>query len=268
MALGVRERLPGTALRIWTRRESLLPELRGLGFAAEELTTSLEEVVQHAGLIVLATPVGVMPALAQRLIELGLGRRRTVLVTDVGSVKEEVERRVGGCFREQGIAFIGSHPMAGSEKAGLGHARADLFAGAKCIVTDGDEHPERKAELVSFWRALGAVVTEMSAGEHDRVVARISHLPHAAAAAVALAALEGAPEYGKLCGGGLRDTTRVASGPPGMWAEILIENRIEVEHGLRDLQERLADLLALLGNRDQEGLVTYLSRAKELRERL
>lgn len=260
--------MPGVALRVWTRRESAFPELLGLGFAPEELTTSLEGIVRDAGLIVLATPVGIMPGLARKLMEAGLGQAGAALVTDVGSVKVEVDRSVGACLREQGIAFIGSHPMAGSEKAGLSHARADLFAGAKCIVMDGAEHLDRRAKLIAFWEALGAAVTVMSAAEHDRVVALISHLPHAAAAAVALAALERAPEVGKLCGGGLRDTTRVASGPPDMWAEILIENRIQVEAGLHDLQARLSDLLALLGNRDKEGLVTYLTRAKELRERL
>lgn len=268
VALGVRDRLPGVALRVWARREAAFGELSELGFAAGELTTDLGEIARAADLIVLATPVGAMPALAQGLVEAGLDGSRGTVVTDVGSVKREVERSVGVFLRERGVVFAGSHPMAGSEKAGLRHARADLLAGAKCIVTEDGGALAARGRLVAFWEALGARVSVMSAEEHDRVVARVSHVPHAAAAAVALAALDRCPELGFFSGGGLRDTTRVAAGLPEMWAEILLENRVEVQAGLVDLQERLSDLLALLGKRDKEGLVSYLSRAKELRERL
>lgn len=266
--MGVRQRLPGSGLRIWARRDSAFPELRGLGFGEGELTTDLAEVARSADLIVLATPVGAMARLAHALVDAGLDGARGVVVTDVGSVKVEVGRGVGAFFRERGIVFVGSHPMAGSEKAGVMHARADLFEGVACIVTEDGEGPAERARVAAFWEALGAKVAVMSAGEHDRAVARISHVPHAAAAAVVLTALEGDPELGRLSGRGLRDTTRVAAGLPEMWAEILLENGREVEAVLGDLQERLAELLALLENRDKEGLISYLTRARELRERL
>ena len=266
--MGVRERMPGLGLRIWARRNAVFNELQELGFEAGELTADLADVAREADLIVLATPVGIMPLLARQLVDVGLGGNRRVVVTDVGSVKAEVERSVGVFFRERGVSFVGSHPMAGSEKAGLRYAKADLFEGAKCIVTDGNRDETDRARVVAFWEALGASVTVMPAIEHDEVVARISHVPHAAAAAVVLAALSRQPDLARLSGGGFRDTTRVASGPPEMWAEILMENREEVEKGLCDLEERVSDLLALLRNHDKEGLVSFLTRAKELRERL
>jgi prephenate dehydrogenase len=266
VALGVRERLPGTGLRVWARREAAYAELRALGFGEGELATDLVDVAQTADLIVLATPVGSMPLLARMLVDAGLRKTRDVIVTDVGSVKAEVERGVGAFLRGQGITFVGSHPMAGSEKAGLSYAKADLFSGAKCIVTEGSGNVDERDRVVSFWQELGATVAVMSAAEHDRVVARVSHVPHAGAAAIALTALGPDPGMARLSGGGLRDTTRVASGPPEMWAEILLENGEEVTTGLRELQDRLSDLLVLLEKRDKEGLITYLNRARELRE--
>ena len=154
--------------------------------------------------------------------------------------------------------------MAGSQRAGIGFARADLFEGAACIVTGDGPAVEVVDEL---WRSVGCRVTRMSAGDHDRLVARVSHLPHVLAAVGAQVALAEQGE-GKLGGGGLRDTTRVAAGEPGMWTEILMENRDALSGPLQESLDHLREVLALLDASDDEGLRRWLTEAKERRDGL
>ena len=148
---------------------------------------------------------------------------RAPIVTDVGSVKAPVVAELGAIFRGRG-RFVGSHPMAGSEQTGIAAARAGLVRRrglhrhARRRV--GRRTPSRRC--ARFWEALGCRVLELSPAEHDEIVALISHLPHLLAAALVNTVGRGkcrAPS--SFCGPGFRDTTRVAAGPPAMWAEIL-----------------------------------------------
>ncbi|MEM1294132.1 MAG: prephenate dehydrogenase dimerization domain-containing protein, partial [Verrucomicrobiota bacterium] len=123
-------------------------------------------------------------------------------------------------------------------------------------------------EIESFWQTLGASTHLLAPADHDRVVARISHLPHAAASMIASAALESDATPVQLSGGGFRDTTRVAAGAPEMWAEILLQNQNEVLSALEDLSANVSEVLEFLRKRDQKNLAAYLARAKELRDLL
>ncbi|MEM0970624.1 MAG: prephenate dehydrogenase/arogenate dehydrogenase family protein [Verrucomicrobiota bacterium] len=268
VALAARERFPGSIL-IWGRRSTIREPLLDLGFDESEVTHDLEEVAHRADFLVLATPVGIMGRIVESLIAAGLGKEGSPVVTDVGSVKAVLQASCHRPLREAGVPFVGAHPMAGSEHAGLLHARANLFEGARCILTPGEGNPaEGEALVETFWRELGTEVEWMGAEDHDSMIARVSHLPHAAAAAIILAALDEDPTIGRLSGGGLKDTTRVAGGPAEMWQEILDENREAVVPSLESLQVKVADLLALLQNRDKEGLVRFLERARALRRGL
>src|SRR5690606_6547917 len=150
----------------------------------------------------LATPVETMPALAAQVAQAALAP--DAVVTDVGSVKGSVVQALTPLL---GDRFLGSHPMAGSEKTGVATARADLFEGAACLLTPGPGQAARR--LRAFWESLGCRVLAMSPEEHDRKVARISHLPHWLAVVTTLAALRGDPEAVACAAGGFRDTTRV-----------------------------------------------------------
>src|SRR5262249_29728245 len=143
--------------------------------------------------------------------------RPGTVLTDVGSTKAEVVRVVGALAN--GVVFVGSHPLAGSEKQGPEHADADLFAGRLVVVTPGP-HTEEAAlcRVADFWRALGAGVERMSPEEHDDAVALTSHLPHVVASALAGAL---PPELAGLTATGFRDSTRIAAGGPDLWAAIL-----------------------------------------------
>lgn len=265
LALAVPARLGrGTRVRLWARRAETVAQAQGMGI--EGATEDLGMALDGADLVILATPVGAFRGLVASMLDRGVSP--TALVTDVASVKRLPHEAVGGLLGAAGIDFIGSHPMAGSEKNGVGAALADLFDGAACILTnDGAVAPAKLAALASFWQALGARSETMTAQLHDEVVARVSHLPHVLAAIGAKVALA-QPADGRLGGGGLRDTTRVAGGDAVMWAEILLENRAALAGPLRDAAACMSEMLAMLEGCDHEGLRRWLEGAKQLRDGL
>jgi prephenate dehydrogenase len=271
VALAARGRWPGE-IRMWGRREEVLEEALA-GGVADRVGVELGGLVEGVGLAVLATPVGVMGRLAGELaalvgpVEAG-GR---LVLTDVGSVKEVVLREVGSAVAGSGVEFVGSHPMAGSEKAGLGAARADLFVGARCLMTPaGGAGGVAAGQVRAFWEMLGCEVIEMGAREHDQAVGRASHLPHLAAAALVRAALggEGGALAARCAGPGFRDSTRVALGDAGLWAGILLENREAVLGRIVALGDELERAGELLRAGDEEGLRDYLEEARKEKMRV
>jgi prephenate dehydrogenase len=159
--------------------------------------------------------------------------------------------------------------MAGSERNGLAASRADLFQNAACLLTnDSGAAPDLCTALEDFWKSLGCRTKWLGAEEHDRLVARISHLPHVTAAATAFGALSGDAASGHFSGGGLRDTTRVAGGNPEMWAEILLENRSEVARSIRETIAKLDEFLVALDGASPQELRSLLDEAKALRDTL
>jgi prephenate dehydrogenase len=184
-------------------------------------------------------------------------------VTDAGSVKESI---VSAMETTLGGRFIGAHPMAGSEQRGISAARPNLFDGALCILTPTETSDVGALESVrSLWTAAGCRIHEMSPAAHDAGVARVSHLPHAAAAALVHAALGAGREVAALAGSGFRDSTRIACGPEDLWAEILLDNRKEVAAGISDLQDRLETLKNVVSQGDREGMESFLRSARILR---
>lgn len=250
-------------LRVWARRQESLDEVRALGLA-DFVSTDPVAVAAGANVLVLCVPVGGMKRLAEQLIT--ARPAADAIFTDVGSVKGMVMQTVAPVFAAAGLHFAGSHPMAGSERTGLSAARAGLYQGAACILTPPPgSSPEVMERLSRFWRWLGCRPSLMDAAQHDEVVARISHLPHVAAVLTALVALRGDRDRAQYAAGGLRDTTRVASGDPGMWREILEENREAVLCALRDLGGAVAEFQAALEGGDSTLLLARLEEAKELR---
>jgi prephenate dehydrogenase len=216
----------------------------------------------EADLIVFCTPVeqivaGVRAAAA--------GCRPGTLITDAGSVKERICRSLANGFPNR-VTFIGSHPVAGSEKRGFEHADADLFEGRVCVVTPTAQTPETALErLTAFWRFLGMKVIELPADQHDAVLARTSHLPHVVAAALAEAV---PPELYELAGTGFRDTTRIAAGSPDLWVGILLDNAASLLPALEAYAERLREFREALHERDDKRLLELLGDAKRNRDAL
>src|SRR5438876_5521108 len=158
------------------------------------------------------------------------------VVTDVGSTKASIVESAGKLLTNN-VAFVGSHPMAGSEKRGVEFARADLFQNALCILTPTDQTPAPALEGVEeFWKKLGMRTCRMTPTDHDRALAEVSHLPHALAAA--LVTMQ-SPEAMALAGKGFLDTTRIAGGDGGLWRDIFLDNASNMRSALAKLRGQL-----------------------------
>lgn len=257
--------MPGAELRAWARREEAAEELKS-GDWADVSSSVIAEVVNGADLVVLCMPVefmaGTVAAFPQKS-----GTQR-LLVTDVGSVKRSVVNAIGASVTEKGGVFLGSHPMAGSEKSGMDHASEDLYVNAPVIMTPDGNSAEMEAcvkDLRHFWETVGGKVSVMSPDEHDEVVAAISHLPHVVAASLVNTVLENDSTVSRFSGGGFRDTTRVAAGHAEMWTGILLENREAVLHQLNAYSSELEKWKEALGSLDRDRLRSFLTRASSLR---
>lgn len=250
-----RVRRVGYSHRAGTRRRALeagvVDEVRGTAAAA----------AGGADLVILASPMGTFPELMAE-IRPAVGAR--AVVTDVGSTKVLPVRWAGKYLR--GAEYVGSHPMAGSEQRGLEFARADLFEGRACIVTPTGQNRREAVRFVRrFWEALGMRVQEMGAAEHDRVLARISHLPHVLAAALVRSS---ALEEMLLCGKGFLDTTRIASGPVSVWRDILLANAGNTAGAIGRLTGELERMRRALERGDEKTVVRLLEEARAKRGEL
>lgn len=264
LALALARLVSGPEIRTWFRHAEVLPDASEIGIPGP--TSDLKVAVESADLLVLAVPVGAMHALVEKAISAGLPS--SCVITDVGSVKGLPHESLQPLLDRHGLHFIGSHPMAGSEQKGIAAANPSLFSDAACLLTNDNKAPEPLcSQLENFWQTVGCRTTWMSADDHDDLVAAISHLPHVVAAATARISLSD-PSKGVYGGGGLRDTTRVASGDPDMWAEILIENRQAVAPLLRGMISDLGEALTTLEQENLDVVRSWLVDAKALRDQL
>ncbi len=231
--------------------------------ALDEGYTELAPAVAGADLVILCTPVGLFRSL---LTEIAPLLSAGTLVTDVGSTKRTIVSAAGELLPEN-VSFVGSHPMAGSEKRGVQYARADLYDGAMCILTPTAETPVSAIERVErFWTTLGMRTCRLSPEDHDRRLADISHLPHALAAALVRMQQE---DSARLAGKGFLDMTRIASGDGGLWRDIFVDNRDNVCQSIRTLKGELDSLLKLIEADDGgEALRRWLDTTAERRQRM
>ncbi len=220
----------------------------------------VEQAVAKTDLVILATPVGVFEKYLRAVAGLLPGR---ALVTDVGSTKSGVVRAAERVLGKGG-PFVGSHPMAGGEAKGVAFARADLFVGATCIITPTDDTPARATGRIErLWQALGMRTVRMSPAAHDRVTARVSHLPHVLAALLMML-----PRKSDLsvAATGFRDATRLAGGDPEMWRDILVTNRKQVLAAIDEFDDSLMHLRDLVEMADTPGIEKFLAAAKKRRD--
>ena len=232
--------------------------------AVDETSLNPVEAVPGADLVVLATGVGMIPKQAEQIIP---HMKPSAILTDVGSVKGSICRAIGEHLAQSGnpgVRFVGGHPLAGSEQRGIEAARPDLFRGARCILTPTNEtDPDALAKVRSLWEAVGCCVSELPPDKHDRLVAEISHLPHAVAACL----VNGISDEGfDLAATGLMDTTRVASGDPGLWVDICMENSTALSAALRAMAGELEQFACRLDAADRDSILKILADAKARRD--
>ena len=218
-----------------------------------------------AEVVFVATPAAAVAGVVRRVLSTD-GRTPDAVVTDVSGVKTAIVEAADH------PRFIGGHPMAGSEQIGLHGADPDLFEGAVWVLT-----PTPATDLEAFNRlqgvvvALGADALVLSAQDHDRLVAVVSHVPHLVAATLMNAASDGAQPDGtllRLAAGGFRDMTRVAAGHPGIWPDICTENASPIVGALDGLVRDLTAVRDRVAERDRGALLDLLGRASTARRSL
>lgn len=265
LGMAIRQRKLAGSVYAYVRRAESVAECIDAG-AATQATLDLAEAVKDAALIIFCTPLGQMRGLAEKMR--GNLKRGTV-VTDVGSVKENVVRELEPIFASVGCHFVGSHPMAGSEKTGVKAGRPDLFQNAVCLVTPTQRsEPEAVCTVQNFWKAVGAQTIKMSPELHDDLVSRSSHLPHVVAAELANYVLSPVhpKEQSLVCATGFRDTTRIAASSPEMWRDISLANRKNLMRVLGVFIEDLQEFQHALERQDTKAIEEFFSNAKSRRE--
>ena len=219
----------------------------------------LAQVGVDADLVILCTPVGQFEAV---LREIAPNLSAGTVVTDVGSTKRSITKLAAELL-PPGVEFIGSHPMAGSEKRGMENAHADLFQRAVCMILPKPTASAASIDLLeAFWAKLGMNVKRLLPEEHDRIVARISHLPQVVA--MALAAIQNDQTL-PYAGKGFKDTTRIAASDPKLWRDIVLDNADEIRAGLKDLRAQLDALEGFLDPSKSDDLVAWMKVAADIR---
>jgi prephenate dehydrogenase len=232
----------------------------------DRATADLADGLRDADFVLLAAPVLAIEDLLTRAWD---AIAADAIITDVGSSKRAIVNRAASLARRRPLAFVGSHPMAGSEKSGYGVSRADLFQGALVVVTPTDAcAPNAVKTVTAFWEHLGARVTSLDPAAHDAAVAAVSHLPHLVACALMDGVSRTTPEALTLAARGFKDTTRIAAGDPTMWQEIFLANRPALLEAVVAFRRALEDLEDLVGRRDPDALHAALARIKAARETL
>lgn len=243
----------GYAHRLATRRKAG-------GFAvATEIVDDIKQSVSEADLVILATPIFTFEEIFGQIAN---ALPKGCIVTDVGSTKI-LPHRWATRKLPRTVHYLGSHPIAGSEQRGLEHARDDLFDKALCILTTTNKTNRSAVQtLKRFWSVLGCSVKVMTPAEHDRIFANISHLPHMVAAALINANTR---ETLKFAGQGFIDTSRIASGPANIWADILLTNPKNCVKGIDKITTELVKIKKAIKSGNRKQVEKMLESAKEKR---
>lgn len=217
------------------------------------------EAIRDADLVILATPVSIILSLAGKISRL---ISKDCLVFDVGSTKARIVDRLSGLFP----CFVGTHPLAGSEKKGIINASAGLFRDSMCIITPLKATDHAAVEKVrELWNLLGAKVLMMSPIQHDRILGFVSHLPHLAAFSLINAIPE---EFLKFSPPSLKDATRIAASDNVLWTDIILDNRQNMLEAISAYQKQLEKIKSAIRKNDSAGLSGIFQRAKKRKEYL
>ena len=248
------------------RRPNALQRAVDLG-VIDHAEVTLAAAVQGADVVVLAVPVG---AMADILAELGRLSFDGV-ITDAGSTKGSVVAAARSALGVRFPHFIPGHPIAGTEQSGVEASQANLFRGRRVILTPAPEtNAQALGRVRALWEAAGAEVSEMSAEEHDRILAASSHLPHLLAYLLMdlLVRRDDHRMVFATSAGGLRDVTRIAASDPVMWRDICLANREALLAVLAQYRDEFGALMAAIERGDAKWLEDTFTRAKRAREAL
>lgn len=255
-----KSRLADEVIGIGHRKSSLKEALKKR--AVDRVTLDLKNGVKGANLIIVATPVGIMPRIVNKIKKLLKGG---AIIIDVGSTKKEIGSKIENAL-SRGVHYVGCHPMAGSEKRGVGFADKELFKNSICIITPTKRTDGQALNKVKvFWKRLGADVRILAPELHDRLIGEISHIPHLAATALVAVASDEAMKYAS---GGFKDVTRIASSEPPLWRDICMTNRKYIASALNRYISVLKKIRAKIELGTAQELEKLFRQAKAKRDRL
>jgi len=266
--------LMGGSLGMAIKKHRLAKEVIGLSHRQSALDQAIKnksidvacldvkKAISNADLIVLAAPVD---SIIKLFSTINPYLKRGCVVTDIGSAKAKIVEQ-GEKTLSAPAFFVGSHPLAGSEKKGVIHATEDLFEGSICIMTPTKStHQVAKQKVKHLWTRLGMEVKLLLPEEHDEILAYVSHLPHM----LAYGLMESVPtKYFEYASKGLKDTSRLAASSPQMWNDICMANSKNVLNALDQCVERLANFRKAIVSGDQKSLLTHFNKAQEKQKKL
>ena len=266
VGLAVSQSLSGVKTAGFSHRPSTRAKARRLR-VVDEVFDDIKASVKDADLVILATPIcNFEDAFREIADSLPAG----CIVTDVGSTKL-MPHHWAAKYLPKNVHYVGSHPIAGSEQRGVEFCRDDLFYKALCILTttprlrSGQANKRSLRIVKEFWSALGCFVKIMTPARHDRIFADVSHLPHITAASLVNASNA---EEMKFAGKGFMDSSRIASGPANIWADVLMTNTQNIIRGIDRLTAELAKLKKAIRDSDRKKIEKLLDAAREKRSNL
>ena len=261
ISLAVLRSFSGVKVIGYTHRPSTRIKARKLAVASE-IVDCLKSSVSKADLVILATPIVIFEKIFSEISD---SLPQGCIVTDVGSTKV-LPHRWAAKKLPKSVHYVGSHPIAGSEQRGVEFARDDLFDGAMCILTTTKKtNPRALRTLKNFWLELGCFVNLMTPAQHDRIFSSVSHLPHITAAALINA---NKIEELKFAGKGFIDTSRIASGPANIWADVLLTNAGNSTKGIDKIIAELLKLKKAIKKENKKEIEKLLAKARAKRATL
>ncbi|MDD2927428.1 MAG: prephenate dehydrogenase/arogenate dehydrogenase family protein [Candidatus Omnitrophica bacterium] len=262
--------LIGGSLALVIKKEKLAKEIVGVARHQASLDLALKSkaidrgalsfnIIKGADLLILAAPVDTIISLREEILKYV---NNDCIVTDVGSTKEKIVSFLGKDF----LNYVGSHPLAGSEKRGVIYAQAGIFKGTLCILTPTLKTPGTAMKKIkALWQKAGARVICLSPKEHDRVLSFTSHLPHA----VAFSLIDSIPDASlKFSASGLKDTTRIAASDALLWQGIFLTNRKNILKAIADFEKKLLKIKSAISKNNKKELRAILARAQKKRNSL
>jgi prephenate dehydrogenase len=251
----------GIKAAAYSHRASTRRKAKKLG-VADVVYDDIRQSVAEADMVILATPICTFE---ETFKTIGPALKKGCIVTDVGSTKVLIHKWAKKNL-PKAVYFVGSHPIAGSEQRGVDFGRDDLFHNAICIVTgEKNTNPKAAGVVKKFWSSLGCKVSTMTAREHDKILGNVSHLPHAMATALLNAS---DTQQLKWCGKGFIDTTRIASSPANIWADIFYTNSPNVCKGIDAAINQLNKLKKAIRQKDKKQIEKLLAHARDKRAKL
>lgn len=270
--------LIGGSIGLGLKKNRLVKKVIGVGHRQKSInnaieigaidngTTVIAKGVSGADLVIIATPVSLIPRKLEQTIPY---LKKGALLTDVGSAKDFILQKFKDIITNQGLKkkhhfnFIGGHPIAGSENRGVEHARSDLFTNSICVLTPTRSDSKLCIKNLSYmWKSLGSTVITMTAEKHDAILSRTSHLPQLIA--FSMANIIKADQW-KFSGGGLKDITRIASSDPNLWVDICNQNQNNIVHAIDLFIKELSLLRNELETNNNAKLLRRFDKARENR---